>query len=59
MANTCSLCVCVFFFWGGGGHFVTAKILSKGLTVKIHLFVLRFWWPKVRNFLVYVYATTI
>ena len=48
------VCVCV-----GGGHIVTANILSKGLTVKIQLFVLRVWWPKVRNILVYVYPITI
>ena len=28
------------------------------MTVKIQLFVLRFWWPKVRNILVYVYPIT-
>ena len=50
------VCVCVC---GGGGHIVTANILSKGLTVKIQLFVLRVWWPKVRNILVYVYPITI
>ena len=52
------VCVCVCVCVWGGGHIVTANILSKGMTVKIQLFVLRFWWPKVRNILVYVYPIT-